>query len=332
MCINLAPIEEPLAEIYGRNTFLKVKSDYFSIGKVLFSFVQWTGNNQDGTSNVEKSIDCCLDLCKAIVFANDLLDGVLADQLAGVADDGYVWESPIGGIREREVAQRGLRNDGKAVARSFGLQPAKKGVCRFTAKQMPGTSADNGLIVPCKGKADAVITVPVENREKLREFGAGILLGIVGYMAGLYASSWGTLEQKREMQRAKNTGKQTEMKTDSESKGAERQKEIVCDCYWSVEKGSIVENFGKKGEGLLRMVVPRVSREDTPLVTDDKWQLADVIFYDKEIRNAPKELQEQIRELFTQASANISTGSIKNLPLKVGGTKNGHRQMFFSGR
>ena len=196
---------------------------------------------------------------------------------------------------------------------------------------MPGTSADNGLIVPCKGKADAVITVPVENREKLREFGAGILFGIVGYMAGLYASSWGILEQKRDEQRAKYPGKQTEMKNDSGSKGAEKQKGIVCDCYWSVEKGSIVENFDKKGEGMLRMVVPRVSREDTPLATDDRWQLADVIFYDKEIRNAPKELQEQIRELFS-ASANISTGSIKNLPLKVGGTKNAHRQQFFSGR
>ena len=333
MCLNIAPIEKPLAEIYGRTTFLKVKSDYFSIGKVLFSFVQLTENNQDESSNVEKSIDCCLDLCIAFVFAKDLLDGVLTDQLAGVPDNGFVWKSHIGGIREREVAQRGLRNDGKAVARYFGIQTANKGICRFTAMQMPGTSTNNGLIVPCKGKADIVITVPVEDREKLREFGAGIYLGIVGYMAGLYASSWGSIEQKRDMQRTKNPGKQAEMKKDLECKGAERQKGIVCDCYWSVEKGSIAENFGKRGEDrMLRMVVPRVSREDTPLVTDDRWQLADVIFYDKEVRNASTELQEQIRELFTQVSANIPTGSIKNLPLKVGGTKNGHRQMFFSGR
>lgn len=331
MCLNIAPIEEPLAKLHCRNTFLKVKSDYFSIGKVLFSFVQLTGNNQNESSKVEKSIDCCLDLCKAIVFAKDLLDGVLVDKLAGVPDNGFVWKSPIGGIREEEVAHRKLRNDGKAVARYFGIQPAKKGICRFTAMQMPGTSSDKGLIVPCKGNADIVITVPVEDRDKLREFGAGILFGIAGYMAGLYASSWGILEQKRDKQRAKNPGKQTELKNDSGSKGAEKQKEIVCNCYWSVEKGSIVENFDKKGEGMLRMVVPRVSREDTPLATDDKWQLADVIFYDKEIRNAPKELQEQIRELFS-ASANISTGSIKNLTLKVGGTKNGHRQLFFSGR
>jgi len=329
MCVKIAPIEKPLAQIHGRNTFLKVKSDYFSIGKVLFSFVQWTENSHEKTSNVEKTIDCCLDLCKAIVFAKDMLEGVLADQLAAASDNNFVWKSPIGGIRESEAAQRGLRNDGKAVARYFGIQTANKGICRFTAIQMPGKSAVNGLIVPDRGKADMVITVPVEDRESLREFGAGILLGIFGYMAGLYSSSWEALEKKRDMQRAKKPEKQREIKKNQEGKDTEKQEQIVCDCYWSVEKGSIIENRG--GNRMLRMVVPRIHYEDVPLVSDDKWQLADVTFYEREIRNAPKELREQIQGLFAQAGAGFPTGSIKNLSLKVGGVRNGHRQMFFVG-
>lgn len=330
MCMDLTPIEKPLAEIYGRNSFLKVKNDYFSIGKVLFSFVQWTGNNPEESGTVEKSIDCCLDLCKAVVFARDLLEGVLAEELAAVPDNGFVWKSPIGGVRESEAAQRGLRKDGKAVARYFGMQSANKGFCRFTAMQMPGSSSGNGLIVPCRGKADMVITVPVEDRERLREFGAGILLGIYGYTAGLYASSWAALKEKRDGYRAKKSGKQPDMKKE-QGKGAEGPERVVCDCYWSVGKGSIVESHGAKcGEKMLRMVVPRVSREDVPLATDDRWQLADVLFYDRAVRAAPKELQEQILELVAQAGAGFPTGCIRQLPLTVGGIRNGYRQLLFA--
>lgn len=329
MCINIIPIEKPLAQIHGRNTFLKVKSDYFSIGKVLFSFVQWNGSNHEESCTVEKSIDCCLDLCKAVVFAKDLLEGVLQDQLTSVSDNDFVWKSPIGGIKESEAAQRGLRKDGKAIARYFGIQPANKGICRFTAMQMPGKSADNGLIVPLKGKAEMVITVPAEDRERLREFGAGILLGIFGYMAGQYASSWENLEKKRNIQRTtKKPVRQPDNRINQEIKSTEQQDQIVCDCYWAIEKGSIAESLGEKK--VLRLVVPRVFSEDTPLATDDKWQLADVIFYDKEIRNAPVKLREQIQELFAQAGKNCSTTSIKKLPLKAGGVKDGHRQMFFT--
>ncbi len=327
MCVNLEPIERPIAEIYGRNTFLKVKNDYFSIGKVLFSFVEWTENHAGNSSAVKKSIDCCLDLCKAIVFAKDLLEGELADRLAS-APNRFVWNSPIGGIPEGEAAQRGLRKDGKAVARYFGVQSANKGLCRFTAMQMPGSSTGNGLIVPCKGAVDVAINVPVQDKEKLREFGAGILLGIFGYMAGQYGSCWALLEKERSRNRVQKPGKLPDAKSQEN-----KQERIVCDCYWAVEKGSIVESYGADGkEKMLRMVVPRLFPGDDPLETDDKWQLADVIFPDGEVRKAPDKLRVQIQELIAQTKANSPTGSIKQLPLKIGGLKDGHRRLFFIGR
>jgi len=331
MCVNLEPIEGPIAEIYGRNTFLKVKNDYFSIGKVLFSFVEWTENSTERSGAVIKSIDCCLDLCKAIVFAKDLLDGVLAERLASAPGNGFVWNSPIGGISEGEAAHRGLRKDGKAVARYFGVQSANKGFCRFTAMQMPGSSTGKGLIVPCKGAVDTVVNVPVQDREKLREFGAGILLGIFSYMAGQYGSCWAFLEKERGKHRFQKPGKLPDEKGQG-NKNAQRQEKIVCDCYWSIEKGSIVENHGAKSkEKMLRMVVPRLFSEDAPLETDEKWQLADIIFSDGEIRKAPDKLKWQIQELIAQTEAHFPTGSIKQLPLKVGDIMNGHRQLFFVG-
>lgn len=330
MCMNLAPIEKPLAEIYGRNSFLKVKNDYFPIGKVLFSFVQWTGANPEEASSVEKSIDCCLDICKAVVFAKDLLGGVLADQMPA-ADNSFVWKSPIGGVKESEAAQRKLRNDGKAIARYFGMQSANKGFCRFTAMQMPGTSMGNGLIVPCKGKPEIVITVPVEDREKLRELGAGILLGIVGYTAGLYASSWEVLKEKRAKYHTKSPGERPNAQNGQE--GRKGTESVFFDCYWSVEKGSVMETSGtKSGQRMLRLVVPRISQEDKPLATDDKWQLADVLFPDQAVKTAPRDLREQIQRLIGQAEAGLSAGSIKQLPLQIGAIRNGYRQIYFAGK
>lgn len=330
--MNTESIEGPIAEIYGRNTFLKVKNDYFSIGKVLFSFVECTQINAENSSAVKKSIDCCLDLCKAIVFAKDLLEGELADRLVSAPDNSFVWSSPIGGIPEGKAAQRGLRKDGKAVARYFGIQSANKGFCRFTAMQMPGCSKDKGLIVPCKGAASMIINVPVQDREKLREFGAGILLGVFSYMAGQYSSCWALLEKERCSNRAQKRKKLPDAKGQG-TNNVQAQQRIVCDCYWSVEKGSIAEIHGAEGkEKMLRMVVPRLSPGDMPLETDEKWQLADVIFSDREIQKAPDKLRVQIQKLMTQTMANSPTGSIKQLPLKIGDAMNGRRRLFFVGR
>lgn len=328
MSTNIAPIEKPLAEIYGRNSFLKAKNDYFAIGKVLFSFVQ-TGKTAE-TSVVIKNIDCCLDVYAAIVFAKDLLDGALDDQIANTAETGFIWKSVIGGIHEDEVAQRKLRKDGKAIARYFGIQSANKGFCRFTAMQMPGNSAENGLIVPCSGKADAVITVPVESREKLREFGAGILMGIFSYTAGLYASSWARLEEKREKYRCRKPENQTGVENNPAGKETGQMKKVIYNCYWSVEKGSVIKKHGKSdGSRILRLVVPRIFEEDAPLATDYKWQMADVLFDNAAVLSAPKELQKQIHKLVSQAEANSPTGSIRNLPLKICGVKDGYRQLTF---
>ena len=315
-------LKKPIAEIYGKSTFLKVKNDYFTIGKVLFSFVQWKEKSQG--SQVEKQINCSIDMDEALLLAHEVLLGHVQECLKGLRDDGFAWKSQIGGVHEKEAARKNLRNDGKAIARYFGIQTSKTQYCRFSAMQCAAHTAENGLIVPERGAGMEAVTVPVASEDALKILACGIIRAVMGYEAGLYASCYEELEKERESFRR---GEDHEA---VKKQGSRR--EVNCDCYWSVARGSQIMTRGKDGAAtILRMIVKRIG-EDVPLPTDEAWQLAEVVIFEKALRAADDKLSSAVRELITKAGEGVDKGVIKDMPLEVGEIRDGMRQLIFRGR
>lgn len=319
-------LKRPIAEAYGKSTFLKVKNDYFAIGKVLFSFVQW--KEKAAGSQVERQVNCCLDVDEAMLFALDVISGRVQQRLAGLKDDEFAWKSQIGGVHEKEAAQKGLRSDGKAVARYFGIQTSKSQYCRFSAFQCAAHTAENGLIVPERGGAVEAVTVPVATEEALRVLACGILRNVAGYAAGLYASCYGEVEGEREALRRGDGDRTPEAPKESEDGG----RELTLDCYWSVPKGSVKLTRGAKNDAtILRMIVPRIG-DDEPLDTDERWQVAEVVFFEKALAAEGGRTEESVRDLIKRIDGGSEKGVLKALPLTVGEVRGGVRQLVFRGR
>lgn len=314
-------LKRPIAEVYGKSTFLKVKNDYFAIGKVLFSFVQW--KEKASGSQVERQVNCCIDADEALLFAHDVLTGRVQERLKGLSDNGFAWKSQIGGLHEREAERKGLRNDGKAVARYFGIQSSRTQYCRFSAFQCAAHTAENGLIVPEGGEAPTVVTVPVSNEDALRVLACGICRAVMGYEAGLYASCYGEVERERESFRQNGAKKE----------GAQKERrEVTCDCFWSPARGSRMETRGRDGDAtVLRMIVPRIEG-DEPIPTDKSWQLAEVVFFEKALSAEGGEVSAGVRDLIERVKNGCEKGALKALPLEVGEVRNGIRQLVFRGR
>ncbi len=175
------------AQLNSKNTFLKIKGNYFSIEKVLFSFVQF----DDTTKKRIADIDVCLSFSEFEAFACDILNGLIFNAAAQEKAKGEkypraVYHSPLGGINEEKCRERKLRSDGKAISRSFNLAPGNRQPYIITAEQRPGKTDERGLIVPENGRPEIVIRVPA-TREML--IGAVELTNrhITAYLAGMYA-------------------------------------------------------------------------------------------------------------------------------------------------
>ena len=150
------------AEINGRDTFVKIKGDYFSIGKVRLSFVQFDkANNNSRVAD----IDVCMSFSEWAALSHDIAFGrifKLAEQekAKGEKYPKAVYESPLGGINEVNCKKRNLRTDGKAISRRFSIAPGSRQPFVITAEQRPGKTDEKGLIVPEGGRPEVSIRVP----------------------------------------------------------------------------------------------------------------------------------------------------------------------------
>ena len=172
-------------ELNGKNTFVKIKGDYFSIEKVLFSFVEFNDNNKRLAN-----IDVCMKFWEWQAFAKDILSGrifkLAADEKAkGEKFPKAVYFGPMGGVDENKCRERNLRTDGKAISRRFSLSPGNKVPYILTAEQRPGKTNQQGLIVPENGKPEVVIRVPV-TREMLIGACEQVNAHITAYLSSMY--------------------------------------------------------------------------------------------------------------------------------------------------
>lgn len=309
-------LKTEITSLFNLNSFLKVKNDYFAIEQVLFSFVK-TQNNK-----AVASIDCCITLGEALEFALSVIKDEI--DLDMVDSDGYMWKSGIGGVHEEDAKRRGLRKDGLGVARWFGIQPADKGWARFTAVQQGGKTDSNGLIIPVNSDR-TYISVLLPDKKKLRCMAMEILVGIMAYQSSCY-----TLEKLAAKDDVETAA--TVIPTAQEEPRSSVEN-VVCDGYYCIRKGSKMEYRGAKNDvPVLRMVVPVIFPDEPAILpTDDRWQLADVVFYENAVAKAGEDLAEQIREVLTKVEAGFTESlSIKGMCLKVGDIRDGYRQLVFT--
>ena len=318
-------IESKICDLYASMSFLKVKCDYFDIGKVLFTFVK---TDKDGKATND-AIDCCLSFAEASEFCMSILQGRIV-RPTGNMD---AWNSGIGGVHEEDARQRGLRKDGLAVARWFAIQSANAGWARFTAFQTGGKTAPNGLIVPEKNCARTAITVPIPTEQKLRQMACEILMALNAYQTARYMTGWDAfmqdLTEKRQKPRVKAVSTQP-LTAATEKKAESPAGRKNLDCYYAEEKGSFYEIRGEKANAhVFRMVVPLVS-EDEPgiLETDHGWQLADVIIYDKYLEK-DSDRSGELQTAIEKAANGVPKFRLENLPLIVGDIRDGYRQLIY---
>ena len=176
-------------EINGKDTFVKVKSNPFNIGKMQFAFVQFDKDS----GKLSTSMDVFMNISDALLFANDILSGRIPALAANEKAKGAqypqpVWKSTLGGVNEEKAKERGLRTDGKAISRLFTLSPGSRQPFVFTAEQRPGNTDDKGLIVPeYKGKPEIQIRVPCSD-EDLKKLALEIQSHVQAYRAAQYAN------------------------------------------------------------------------------------------------------------------------------------------------
>lgn len=112
--MKMNPIDNVIAELNTKNTFVKVKGNSFHINKTQFSFVEFDAQ----TKKLQKSIDCYMGLEESLIFCQDVLSGKLPKMAAAEKAKGEqypkpVWSSPLGGVNEQKARERKLRTDGK---------------------------------------------------------------------------------------------------------------------------------------------------------------------------------------------------------------------------
>lgn len=341
---NYYGLEKPIYEMYGSNTALKVKNDYFDIGKVLFTFTK-----TDANGKLIEYVDCSMDFLEAEIFSYALENSILANLKAGKD-----WESRLGGVHEEEAQKRGLRKDGYAVSRQFFVQAANKGCCRFTGVQRAGKTNEKGLIVPLKDvkEGNIAITVPIPGQEDLNKLSFAIRREIQAYRTFLYLSGWRNLQGERAKTRkdsvtetnrpAQNQGMQTKTSAPkAEPASGSNDKNFVpfsgirqFDCWYSIKKGSSMRKTQSGNATVLRLVSPKIADGDPGiLATDQRFQLVDAVFYDREIK------EKGIVDEFSRTTAAIYSGAdggsvpgLKGLTYRCGGICDGFRQIIFSAK
>lgn len=319
-------LKDEICSAWGSD-FVKVKNISFPIGRVLFSFVKRDRNGKESGS-----IDCYITFGQAGDLCQQILSGALFEKIG----NGKVgFDSGLGGVSEEDCKSRELRTDGKAISRNFKIQKSSKTSydCCFTATQCAGKTDENGLIVPC-GKAEISVNIPLTEK-KLREMAYEIDLALKGFTCYLYTTCYGSFIEDYN----KNfRGKMAESAPDQVSgqvkpsgqpeKGTAQSPEMEGDFYFCTKKGCFSQIRGTERNPVvaIRLVTKKITDEDTPIETDDRFQLADVLFYKNRIGAYRDEYDELLSLIADKRELSKNVGRYRCQVLDI---KDGVRQLIF---
>lgn len=148
-----------IMSFYNKSSFLKVKSDGFSIDRLKLSF-----GNFDENKKLISNIDFWLDFAKgdAYVFLQDIISGKLYAEMEEEEkkrlkeNPQNKYSQPVrkfqGGHSAKKAKEKEIRSDGAAHAKVLTIQKGLKYPVLFTMEEGPGRETQEGLIVPTYGR------------------------------------------------------------------------------------------------------------------------------------------------------------------------------------
>lgn len=207
---------DQIIRLDGKNVFLEVLSDAFSIGKVQINFCEYDPNN--GNKQIKK-IPIYIDIDKFLVLCHDIMSGKMA-KLAEIEradtvkrknyakstgkEDKYIYCKEIyddlGGIGSESLAKKlsahKLKNTGKplynfeipsgqSLSRQFKITPGDRKPWILSGEQGLGKENDTKLIVP-QGKSLEIVRIPLENDVDLKKFAKIVEAHIDGFISAQY--------------------------------------------------------------------------------------------------------------------------------------------------
>ena len=131
---------------FGNHSRVELKNDSFSIGKLHIGLQKFGPDNKQ-----TDYINTYIDLDKALVFANDILNGKFARMAEERAEMTILYKQPGG-----QSAEKANREDKKPLYREFALSKGKLWI--LTAQEGPGQTSKTGGFMP-DGKPDHRVTV-----------------------------------------------------------------------------------------------------------------------------------------------------------------------------
>lgn len=165
----------------GKDCLVEVNTQAFSIGKVQFVFAKYNPNNPKGSRTTDR-ITIFLSFSAALEFAQSILDGRLAKQLAEASvkfqQTKKPWDKNVS-ISMGGTANPKNRTDGKAESRTLSAQLGTNNPIALIASSGPGTVNDKGLIVPEKPEHSVFISLSASD---IREIALMIKAHVEAYI------------------------------------------------------------------------------------------------------------------------------------------------------
>lgn len=154
-------------ELNTPNKMLKFKSDALGIGKILATFVEYDKGKEEG-SKVTASANFYISVEDAKLLARDILSGKITKLCKKAKESGQKYPDPVwklqGGVSAEDCKSRGLRTDGKCLARVMTIVPGAKYPYCFKIEQGPGKRVQKDgidtLIVPDWKKPEVSMMIP----------------------------------------------------------------------------------------------------------------------------------------------------------------------------
>lgn len=171
MAKDYAKNPQQLLKVSGKDTFVEVLNNFFSIGKVGITFAKYDEKKPQG-ERMTDTITLYLDFEKALLLSKDILSGKIAalaekEKASGKRYPGAIY-TDMGGTSASALAAKGkAREDGGAESRQFKIQPGSKVPFMLVGERGRGEENATGLIVPKSSETKVMVPFSVDDLKVL---------------------------------------------------------------------------------------------------------------------------------------------------------------------
>ena len=208
---NVDYVDHQIYRVDGKDCFLEVLNDAFSINKVHIGFYTYNPNATKG-KKFTNEVQIYIDIPEFLLMSTNMFNGVipsLAEKNSkkakeeSLSKNKTIYAEPIktilGGTSSENLARRNnSRSDGKCLSRVFELSPGSGKPYIMRAKSGPGKidSQGKGLISP-DGPPENIVTVPFTTADELKMFFLTVVTEINAFKAASYSMNFSRLYPTR---------------------------------------------------------------------------------------------------------------------------------------